>query len=487
MDLEVFVKNLRTEMRKDAGIDGDAQRIGQLVWLLFLKIYDSLEEDWELENENYVSIIPENLKWRNWAVDNKDGSVLTGDELLKFINNELFESLKNIEITEDTPQNQIIVKEIFQEANNYMKDGVILRKVINKINELNFDQYEDRHVLGDIYEIILKELQSAGDSGEFYTPRSLTDFMAKMLNPQLGDKVGDFACGTGRFLISAINVLKKQAKTVEDEEILHSSVFGIEKKSLPYLLCVTNMLLHEVENPSIIHGNSFNQNVKDYSEEDKFDIVLMNPPYGGSEDEIVLNSFPIALRSNETADLFMNVIMYRLKQNGKAGVVLPDGFLFGTDDAKSNIKRKLLEEFNLHTIVRLPKGVFEPYTPISTNLLFFDKTHPTEEIWYYRIDPPKGRKNFTKTTQLDSKHLVDISKWWNNRENNNNAKKINVQEVIDKNYNLDFLKLEAEQDDISKYDSPEELIIEYENERNEIIKNMDEAMANIKKILDIAR
>ena len=487
MDLEVFVKNLRTEMRKDAGIDGDAQRIGQLVWLLFLKIYDSLEEDWELENENYVSIIPENLKWRNWAVDNKDGSVLTGDELLKFINNELFESLKNIEITEDTPQNQIIVKEIFQEANNYMKDGVILRKVINKINELNFDQYEDRHVLGDIYEIILKELQSAGDSGEFYTPRSLTDFMAKMLNPQLGDKVGDFACGTGGFLISAINVLKKQAKTVEDEEILHSSVFGIEKKSLPYLLCVTNMLLHEVENPSIIHGNSFNQNVKDYSEEDKFDIVLMNPPYGGSEDEIVLNSFPIALRSNETADLFMNVIMYRLKQNGKAGVVLPDGFLFGTDDAKSNIKRKLLEEFNLHTIVRLPKGVFEPYTPISTNLLFFDKTHPTEEIWYYRIDPPKGRKNFTKTTQLDSKHLVDISKWWNNRENNNNAKKINVQEVIDKNYNLDFLKLEAEQDDISKYDSPEELIIEYENERNEIIKNMDEAMANIKKILDIAR
>jgi type I restriction enzyme M protein len=483
MNLDNFVNNLRKEMRKDAGIDGDAQRIGQLVWLLFLKIYDSLEEDWEVENENYVSIIPENLKWRNWAIDNKDGKALTGDDLLKFVNNELFETLKNIEITEDTPQNQIIVKEIFQEANNYMKDGIILRKVINKINELNFDEYEDRHVLGDIYEIILKELQSAGDSGEFYTPRPITDFMAQVLNPQLGNKVGDFACGTGGFLISAISVLKKQAKTVEDEEILHNSVFGIEKKSLPYLLCVTNMLLHEIENPNIIHGNSFDQNVKDYSENDKFDIVLMNPPFGGSEDDIVLNSFPVALRTKETADLFMNVIMYRLKQNGKAGVVLPNGFLSGTDEAKTNIKKKLIEEFNLHTIVRFPKGVFLPYNDIPVNLLFFDKTESTKNIWYYNINPPKGRKNFTKKNPLTSEHLRELMLWWDNRQTNDNAFNINIDEIIDNDYNLDIH--EKINTDFLIYDSPNELLEDYIKQKDFLSNKMDKIIGDIKKILEM--
>lgn len=485
MNLDNFVNYMRTEMRKDAGIDGDAQRIGQLVWLLFLKIYDSIEEDWELDDENYVSVIPERLKWRNWAIDNKDGKALTGDDLLKFVNNDLFETLKNIEITGDTPQNQVIVKEIFQEANNYMKDGIILRKVINKINELNFDQYEDRHVLGDIYEIILKELQSAGDSGEFYTPRPITDFMAQTLNPQLGDKVGDFACGTGGFLISALNVLKKQVNTVEDEEILYSSLFGIEKKSLPYLLCVTNMLLHEVENPNINHGNSFNQNVKDYTEDEKFDIVLMNPPFGGSEDEIVLNSFPKDLRSGETADLFMNVIMYRLKQDGKAAVVLPDGFLFGSENSQINIKKKLLEEFNLHTIVKIPKGAFEPYTSISTNILFFDKTKPTEEIWYYKVNPPKGRKNFTKTIQIQSTHMKDISNWWNNREINDNASTFLVEEVINKNYNLDLFT-SSEDININNYESPKELIDEYLTEKNKLIEDMNKAMNEIKNLLNIS-
>lgn len=484
MNLDNFVNNLRTEMRKDAGIDGDAQRIGQIVWMLFLKIYDSLEEDWELENEYYKSVIPGKFKWKNWAIDNKDGEALTGDDLLKFVNNDLFETLKNIEITENTPQNQVIVKEVFQEANNYMKNGVILRKVINMINELDFDEYEDRHVLGDIYELILKELQSAGDSGEFYTPRPLTDFMAQTLNPQLGDKIGDFACGTGGFLISALNVLKKQVKNVEDETLFNNSVFGIEKKSLPYLLCITNMLLHEIENPNIIHGNAFNQNVKDYTEEDKFDIVLMNPPFGGSEEDIVLNSFPIALRSNETADLFMNVIMYRLKQGGKAAVILPDGFLFGSDNSQINIKRKLLEEFNLHTIIKIPKGAFEPYTSISTNILFFDKTKPTEEIWYYYVNPPKGRKNFTKKIQIESKYLDDLCDWWNNRTVNDNANKFSVDSIIKNEYNLDIFKLK-EINNVKQYNSHEELINKYSQEREDIINKMNDVMAEIKKILNM--
>lgn len=484
MNLDNFVKNLRSEMRKDAGVDGDAQRIGQLVWMLFLKIYDSLEEDWELENENYISVIPDELKWRNWAIDNKDGKVLTGDALLKFVNNNLFETLKNIEVDENTPMNQLIVKEVFQEANNYMKNGTTLRKVINMINELNFDQYEDRHVLGDIYELILKELQSAGDAGEFYTPRPLTDFMAKTLNPQLGDKVGDFACGTGGFLISALEVLKTQINTIEDEKLFNNSVFGIEKKSLPYLLCVTNLLLHEVENPNIIHGNSFDRNVRDYTEEDKFDIVLMNPPFGGDEDDIVFNSFPLALRSSETADLFMNVIMFRLKQNGKAAVILPDGFLFGSENSQIAIKNKLLNEYNLHTIVKIPKGAFLPYTSISTNILFFDKTGPTEEIWYYKIDPPKGRKNFTKKIQIEQKHLEGLTNWWNNREINDNSIKVNIQEIRDNNYNLDLLKFD---DEIvtDEYDSPEELINDYLKEKKRITKEMDNAMSEIKKILNI--
>lgn len=484
MNIDNFVKNLRKEMRKDAGVDGDAQRIGQIVWLLFLKIYDSLEEDWELENSNYVSVIPDNLKWRNWAIDNKDGKVLTGDELLKFINNELFETLKDIPVDESTPMNQLIVKEVFQEANNYMKNGITLRKVINMINELDFDQYDDRHLLGDIYELILKELQSAGDAGEFYTPRPLTDFMAQTLNPQLGDKIGDFACGTGGFLISALNVLKKQIKTVDDEELLHNSLFGIEKKSLPYLLCVTNMLLHEVENPNILHGNSFDKNVRDYTEEDKFDIVLMNPPFGGDEDDIVFNSFPIALRSGETADLFMNVIMYRLKQNGKAGVILPDGFLFGSENSQINIKKKLLEEFNLHTIVKIPKGVFLPYTSISTNILFFDKTKSTEEIWYYKVNPPKGRKNFTKKIQIQPKHLEDLIKWWDNRVINENVIKVSIQEIVENNYDLDLLKFDNETIN-DEYDSPEELINDYLKEKDKIQLEMDKAMSEIKKILNI--
>ena len=414
MVLSNYVKRLQDIMRNDAGINGDAQRIEQMTWILFLKIYDSKEEDWEFYDENYQSIIPEKLRWRKWAVDKKDGKALTGEELLNFVNQELFPGLKNLKINENTPKSQTILKDIFEDNNIYMKDGVLLRQVINVTDELNFEEYKDYHAFGEIYETILKDLQSAGNAGEFYTPRAVTDFMAKMLNPELGEKIADFACGTGGFLTSVLNILDKKVDTPEDREIYKNSVFGIEKKALPYMLCVTNMLLHDIDSPDIIHGNSFDKNVREYKEEDKFDVVIMNPPYGGSEKKTVQNNFPVDLRSSETADLFMSVIMYRLKRNGRAGVILPDGFLFGTDNIKVSIKKKLLEEFNLHTIIRLPPSVFSPYTSITTNILFFDNTYPTKETWFYRVDMPKGYKHFSKTKPMKLEHFDDAINWLNN-------------------------------------------------------------------------
>ena len=286
-------------MRNDAGVNGDAQRIEQMTWILFLKIYDSQEDKWEFYDDNYKSIIPEKLRWRNWAVDKKDGEALTGEELLNFVNQELFPTLKNLEISPDAPNREKIVGDVFEDNNNYMKDGVLLRQVVNIIDELEFDDYENKHAFGEIYETILKDLQSAGNAGEFYTPRAVTDFMAKMLNPQIGEKIADFACGTGGFLTSVLNVLDEKVNTTEEREEYKNSIFGIEKKALPYMLCATNMLIHDIDNPNIIHGNSFDRNVRDYTPDEKYDVVIMNPPYGGSEKKTIQNNFPVDLRSSE--------------------------------------------------------------------------------------------------------------------------------------------------------------------------------------------
>ena len=337
-----LVKRIQDIMRNDAGVDGDAQRISQMTWMFFLKVYDAKEQLWELNDENYHSIIPEKLRWSNWAIDEKDGKALTGDELLKLVNEELFPTLKKLEINSETPLKQRIVKYVFEDAQNYMKDGVLLRQVINVINEsIDFLEYKERHEFGTIYETILKSLQSAGNAGEFYTPRAVTDFMVKMVNPKLGERVADFACGTGGFLTSTLKYLESSKKTAEDIEKYNKTVYGIEKKPMPYLLCITNMLIHDVDEPMVYHDNTLEKNVRDYTEKDKFDIILMNPPYGGSEKDAVKNNFPSELRSSETADLFMNVIMYRLKKNGRCAVIIPDGFLFGEDNAKVNIKTKL--------------------------------------------------------------------------------------------------------------------------------------------------
>ena len=293
MSLNNFVKSIQDIMRNDAGVNGDAQRIEQMTWILFLKIYDYQEGNWEFDEDDYKSIIPEDLRWRNWAVDNKDGKALTGDDLLDFVNNRLFPGLKNLELNENSKRNEIIVKEVFEDNNNYMKDGVLLRQVVNVIDELNFEEHKNKHAFGEIYETILKDLQSAGNAGEFYTPRAVTDFMAIMLDPQLGEKVADFACGTGGFLTSVLKLLEGKVVEKKDRYLYRDSIFGIEKKALPYMLCVTNMLLHDVDNPNIIHGNSFDTNVRDYTEEDKYDVVIMNPPYGGSEKKSVQNNFPV--------------------------------------------------------------------------------------------------------------------------------------------------------------------------------------------------
>ncbi len=482
-----FVKRLRDIMRNDAGINGDAQRIEQIVWLLFLKVYDTKEEDWEFDDDNYVSIIPEECRWRNWAVDDGKGTAITGDELLDFINNKLFPALKEIEVSKTTPINKSIVKTTFEDANNYMKDGVLLRQIINVIDELELENYEESHAFGDIYESILKELQSAGSAGEFYTPRAVTDFMAEIIEPKIGERMADFACGTGGFIISWLKALEDKKKTVEDMQAFDTSVYGIEKKQFPYMLCVTNLLLHNVDTPKIYHDNSLLKDVLDYTEDDQFDVILMNPPYGGNEKANVKSHFPSDLASSETADLFMSVIMYRLKKNGRAAVILPDGFLFGTDNAKVAIKKKLLKEFNLHTVIRMPHSVFSPYTSITTNILFFDRTDSTSETWFYRLDMPEGYKNFSKTKPMKSEHFQSVRDWWKNREEISadgfdKSKKYTVQELADRNYNIDLCGYPHEEEEILP---PDELIHQYQEKRASLNADIDRILSEITGILGI--
>lgn len=491
MNIGTMIKRLQDIMRQDAGVNGDAQRIEQIVWMLFLKLYDAKEMEWEIVEDNYKSIIPEEYRWRNWAIDNKDGKAMTGDELSNFII-QLFNTLKEIEINETTPIRGRIVREVFEDLNNYMKDGVLIRQTVNVLNEIDLTDFQTRHAFNEIYETILKDLQSAGKSGEFYTPRAVTDFVVKMIDPQIGQTVADFACGTGGFLVSALNHMKEQANDTESNEILNKSFYGVEKKSLPYLLCTTNMLLHDVNEPNIIRGNSLEKNVRDYEDEDKFDIILMNPPYGGTEKKSVQQNFPTELRDSETADLFMVEILYRLKQNGKVGIVLPDGFLFGNDNTKVNIKKKLMEECNLHTIIRLPGSIFAPYTSIATNLLFFDKTGPTKETWFYRMDLPDGYKAFSKTKPVELKHMQHIIDWWNNRieikdskddeslSETYKSKKFTIEELSNLSYNLDQCGFPKKEDIIL---SPQQTMNNFIKKRESLEKKLDDKLQEIIKLI----
>lgn len=473
-------------MRNDAGVNGDAQRIEQIVWMLFLKVYDAKEADWEMNENNYVSIIPEECRWMNWAHDDKSGRALTGDALLNFVNNTLFPTLKTLPVDVNTPIKKSIVQTTFADANNYMKDGVLLRQIINVIDGIDFGDYNESHAFGEIYETILKELQSAGSSGEFYTPRAVTEFMAMMIQPQVGEVMADLACGTGGFLTSWLKELHKKVETVADEKLFSSSVYGIEKKQFPYMLAITNLLLHDIDIPRIFHDNTLLKDVLDYTDKDKFDVILMNPPYGGSEKNDVKSHFPADLASSETADLFMSVIMYRLKAQGRAAVILPDGFLFGTDNAKVNIKKKLLKEFNLHTIIRLPSSVFSPYTSITTNILFFDNTGKTEETWVYRLDMPEGYKHFSKTKPMKLEHFKPVMEWWDNRteieeEGFDKAKKYRKEELESKyNYNIDLCGYPHEEEVIL---APHDLIQRYQEERASLNAEIDRVLEEITTLL----
>lgn len=428
-------------MRQDAGVDGDAQRISQLTWLFFLKIFDDQETELELMRDRFRSPLPERLRWRNWAADPEG---ITGDELLTFINDDLFPTLKELDADPQRNARGFVVREVFGDAYNYMKSGQLLRQVVNKINEVDFNSQSERHQFNDLYEKILKDLQSAGNAGEFYTPRAVTQFMVDQINPRLGERVLDPACGTGGFLACAIEHLKAQRKHVDDDAVLQNSIRGVEKKQLPHLLCVTNMLLHGIEVPSQIrHDNTLSRPLTDYSNRDLVDVILTNPPFGGTEEPGIESNFPADVRTRETADLFLVLIIELLKHNGRAAVVLPDGTLFG-EGVKSRIKEKLLTECNLHTIVRLPNGVFAPYTGIKTNVLFFTKGTATRDVWYYEHPYPAGYKSYSKTKPIRIEEFATEKAWWGceedgfaSRVENEFAWKVSIGALKAAGYNLD--------------------------------------------------
>ncbi|VVB86333.1 N-6 DNA Methylase [uncultured archaeon] len=422
--------------------------------MIFLKIFEDKEKEYEQLEDRYHSPIPEKLRWRNWAADPEG---VTGEELLDFVNNELFKKLKNLNAPSD--RRGIVVRDVFEDSYNYMKSGTLMRQVINKINEIDFNSSEDRHLFGDIYEQILRDLQSAGNAGEYYTPRAITQFMVDIVDPKLGEKILDPACGTGGFLACAINNIRRDyVKSVEDEKILQKSINGVEKKPLPHLLCVTNMLLHGIEVPSQIrHDNTLARPLRDYGSADRVDVIVTNPPFGGMEEDGIESNFPAAYRTRETADLFLLLIMHLLKEGKRGAIVLPDGTLFG-EGVKTHIKEKLLAECNLHTIVRLPNGVFSPYTGIKTNLLFFTKGERTKETWFYEHPYPNGVKSYNKTKPIRIEEFEPEKKWWHNRKMNEHAWKVSIDEIKAGGYNLDIKNPSVVN---NAHRDPEELLTEY--------------------------
>jgi type I restriction enzyme M protein len=456
MNVGTTVKVMQDLMRKDAGVDGDAQRISQLVWMIFLKVFDDVEAERELLDDRYKSPIPNKLRWRSWA---KDPEGITGEQLLDFVNGALFKNLKELPATGKNAAISAVVRSVFEDAFNYMKSGTLMRQVINKLNEIDFNRADDRHQFGDIYETILSDLQSAGNAGEYYTPRAVTQFIVDMVDPKLGETVLDPACGTGGFLTCAIeHVRKKYVKSSKDEERLQASIFGVEKKQLPHLLCVTNMLFHGVEVPSNIRrDNTLSRPLRDYGPKDRVHVIITNPPFGGMEEDGIENNFPQAFRTRETADLFLVLILSLLKSGGRAGIVLPDGTLFG-DGVKTRIREKLLAEVNLHTVVRLPKGVFNPYTAIKTNLLFFTKGEATKDVWFYEHPYPSNVKSYSKTKPLRVEEFSAERKWWEKRTESSYAWKVPISEIQARHWNLDWRNPRVPDDDLG---DPETLLSEY--------------------------
>ena len=436
-NLKGILDSIRKIMWTDTGLNGDAQRIEQLGWMLFFKIFSDKDKELEILNDDYISPIPDELHWDAWAGDDEG---ITGDELQDFVDNKLFKQLKDLQIplnNDVQAKRSLLVREVFEGNNNYMKSGTNIRKVLNKLNEIDFNTTKDKHAFGELYETILKELQSAGKSGEFYTPRAITNFITEMINPQLGEKILDPACGTGGYLTAAIEHLKKQANSVEERQSIAKNIIGWEYKPLPYLLATTNLILHDVEVPNIIFRDSLDQPLSSYTEKNRVNVILANPPFGGIVANNNENNFPQNFRTKESADLFLILMIHLLKQSGRAGIVLPDGSLTG-DGVKQRVRQKLLEDCNLHTIIRLPNSVFQPYATVATNLLFFNKGEPTKEIWYYEHRLPEGQKAYNKTRPIKLKEFDPIKKWWNKRKESEVCWKVDIKTIIDRNYDLDI-------------------------------------------------
>lgn len=448
-----IIKSIRDIMWQDTGLNGDAQRIEQLGWMLFLKIFSDKDKDLELVDDNYKSPIPDEFHWvkekGNWAGDDEG---MTGDELLEFVDRKLFSALRNLDLS-TMNQRAVIVREVFEGNNNYMKSGINIRKVLNKLNEIDFNIAKDRHAFGELYETILKELQSAGKSGEFYTPRAITQFITSIINPQLGEKILDPACGTGGYLTCTIEHLKKQAKNIEERKSIEQNIMGWEYKPLPYLLATTNLILHDIEIPNIKFGDALDQPLSNFTEKHRVNVILANPPFGGIVANNNETNFPQTYRTKESADLFLILMIHLLKQDGRAGIVLPDGSLTG-DGVKQRVRQKLLEDCNLHTIIRLPNSVFQPYATVATNLLFFDKGKPTKEIWYYEHRLPEGVKAYNKTKPIQVKEFEPIKKWWDKRTESDICWKVDIKTIIERNYDLD-IKNPIKQEEEHEYNSSE--------------------------------
>ncbi|HBO12705.1 MAG TPA: DNA methyltransferase [Halieaceae bacterium] len=480
MSVRTLVKSIQDIMRQDTGVDGDAQRISQLCWMFFLKIIDDQDQELELLRDNYRSPIPARLQWRAWAADPEG---ITGEELLTFINGDLFPTLKDL--SPATPRART-VRDVFEDAYNYMKSGQLMRQVVNKINGIDFNNLSERQHFGDIYEQILNDLQSAGNAGEYYTPRAVTTFMVQMTDPTPGETLFDPACGTGGFLTCAIRHMREHyVKRPEDEARMQASLRAVEKKQLPHMLAVTNMLLHGVEDPSFLrHDNTLARPYISWGKDERVDVILTNPPFGGREEDGIESNFPQHFRTRETADLFLALIIRLLKPGGRAAVVLPDGSLFG-EGVKTRLKEQLMEECNLHTIVRLPNSVFRPYASIGTNLLFFEKGKPTQDIWFWEHQVPEGQKAYSMTRPIRLEHLSDCAAWWGGpnregREEGERVWKVSAEEVKARGYNLDIKNPHTVEEE---HGDPEALLEELTAAEAEVASLRDQLKAILSEAL----
>ena len=441
MSARTTVKTIQDLMRQDVGVDGDAQRLSQLCWMFFLKIIDDQDQQLEMMQDGYRSPLPKKFQWRAWAADPEG---ITGDTLMEFVNVDLFPALKELPLRGASANRARVIRSLFEDAYNYMKSGHLMRQVVNKINSVDFNDLAERKHFGEVYEQLLNDLQNAGNAGEYYTPRAVTAFMVDRIDPHPGESLFDPACGTGGFLTCAIRHMRdRYVKTVKQEALLQSGLRAVEKKPLPHMLCVTNMLLHGIEDPGFVkHDNTLARPYISWGQADRVDIILANPPFGGREEDGIESNFPAHFRTKETADLFLALFIRLLKNGGRAAVVLPDGSLFG-EGVKTRLKEALMEECNLHTIVRLPNSVFKPYASIGTNLLFFEKGTPTKDIWFYEHRVPEGQKAYSMTKPIRVQHFASCVEWWGGAERKKRVEteqawKVTADEVKARGYNLDI-------------------------------------------------